>query len=304
MESADGTFYTEMDTDALESKGPPSWRTTGAPLKLRCPVRPLYIVGGGSALLWIVLLCLHVTKSSEMSAKFELLRAEEAKIRENFSHFDVGSMKATIQELQAKVSEVSSQMKNWQSSDHEVSAKFRKLESGLKEQLSNMSSQLDNLRRAATDMSSKIRKVESDLKDVAASNHWRDFDGHKYYFSTKMNSWEFARNACANVSSYLVVITSDLEKAFISSHILDKSWVGLNDLDKESVWKWITGQPMDKRFWEPGEPNNAGNEDCGELMKNGRINDIPCAEQRLWVCEKEGAAEQGKGLNGDLGINK
>ncbi|KAG2470822.1 COL12 protein, partial [Polypterus senegalus] len=95
-------------------------------------------------------------------------------------------------------------------------------------------------------MSSKIRKVESDLKDVAASNHWRDFDGHKYYFSTKMNSWEFARNACANVSSYLVVITSDLEKAFISSHILDKSWVGLNDLDKESVWKWITGQPMDK----------------------------------------------------------
>ncbi|XP_051776516.1 CD209 antigen-like protein 2 isoform X4 [Erpetoichthys calabaricus] len=301
MESADCTFYTEMDTDALESKGPPSQRTTGAPLKLRCPVRPLYVVGGGSAILWIVVLCLHVTKSSEMSAKFELLRAEEAKIKENFSHFDVGSMKATIQELQGKVSEVSTHMKNWQSAYPEVTAKFRKLESDLKEQLSNMSSQLDDLQRAATEMSSKIRKVESDLKDVAARSHWSDFDGHKYYFSTKRNSWAFAHDACANVSSYLVVITSDLEKAFISNHILEKSWVGLNDLDKESVWKWITGEPMDKRFWEPGEPNNAGNEDCGELTKNGRINDILCTELRLWVCEKEGAAEEGKGLTGDLG---
>ena len=38
--------------------------------------------------------------------------------------------------------------------------------------------------------------------------------------------------------------------------------------------------------WNPGEPNNVRNEDCTELLANGKWNDLPCTGySRYLVCD-------------------
>ncbi|XP_051776515.1 C-type lectin domain family 4 member E-like isoform X3 [Erpetoichthys calabaricus] len=306
MESADCTFYTEMDTDALESKGPPSQRTTGAPLKLRCPVRPLYVVGGGSAILWIVVLCLHVTKSSEMAAESQLLRAEQAKVQESCNSSTIESMEAEIEETQNKVSEVSSQMENLQSTVAEMSSQLQNVGAALKEMAPDMSTQMRKLQRevsrlslqmrilqmGGSDKSFNLHEWEVNVRNETANSNWSDLSGHQYYFSSDRLSWSSARDTCTSMSSYLAVVTTEQEQDFIISKMRERSWVGLSDLEEESVWKWTTGEPVEQRFWESGEPNNEFDEDCGEIKENGKLNDIPCNLRRHFVCEKDDVGAQ------------
>ena len=38
--------------------------------------------------------------------------------------------------------------------------------------------------------------------------------------------------------------------------------------------------------WNPGEPNDAGNnEDCGEMYDSGLINDVSCTNTNSFICE-------------------
>lgn len=40
--------------------------------------------------------------------------------------------------------------------------------------------------------------------------------------------------------------------------------------------------------WSPGEPNNlGGNEHCGSMHLVGGLNDIPCDEPTVFICEIE-----------------
>ncbi|MBN3313168.1 C209E protein, partial [Atractosteus spatula] len=77
------------------------------------------------------------------------------------------------------------------------------------------------------------------------------------------------------------------ELKFIGSKISLRSWVGLNDLQTEREWRWLDGSPasLSHEYWNPGEPNNEGEEDCGEI-KNGKLNDIPCNLSQQWICQK------------------
>ncbi|KAG2471231.1 CL17A protein, partial [Polypterus senegalus] len=124
------------------------------------------------------------------------------------------------------------------------------------------------------------------------SYNWFDFGRHKYYFSTERRSWTAARDACVFMFSYLAVINSVDEKNFINNKITEDVWVGLSDLEKEGVWKWISGESVDKSFWGSGEPNNQNEEDCGEIKKGGMLNDIHCTAERRWVCEKNSASSR------------
>ena len=38
--------------------------------------------------------------------------------------------------------------------------------------------------------------------------------------------------------------------------------------------------------WAPGEPNNAGGEDCTEIYQTGQWNDLACRHGRAFICEK------------------
>lgn len=102
----------------------------------------------------------------------------------------------------------------------------------------------------------------------------QNYNGHSYYRSTGSAFWTDAKNACANMGGYLVTVTSAAENNFIFS-LWPSGWIGLTDEVVEGQWRWVTGEPYSYSSWNPGEPNNAGNEDYVQFVGGGKWNDLP-----------------------------
>jgi hypothetical protein len=76
------------------------------------------------------------------------------------------------------------------------------------------------------------------------------------------------------MGGYLVTVTSAAENNFIFG-LWPSGWIGLTDEVNEGVWRWVTGETYSYTSWNPGEPNNAGNEDYVQFVGNGKWNDLP-----------------------------
>ncbi|KAH0518439.1 CD209 antigen-like protein B [Microtus ochrogaster] len=66
------------------------------------------------------------------------------------------------------------------------------------------------------------------------------------------------------------------------------TWMGLSDLKKEGSWLRVDDSLLSSRFqkyWNRGEPNNIGEEDCVEFAGDG-WNDSKCDLQKFWICKK------------------
>nr|AAP03438.1 dendritic cell-specific ICAM-3 grabbing non-integrin 2 [Chlorocebus aethiops] len=96
----------------------------------------------------------------------------------------------------------------------------------------------------------------------------------------------------------LVVIKSAEEQNFLqlqSSRSNRFTWMGLSDLNHEGTWQWVDGSPLlpsFKQYWNKGEPNNIGEEDCAEFSGNG-WNDDKCNLAKFWICKKSAASCSG-----------
>jgi hypothetical protein len=101
-----------------------------------------------------------------------------------------------------------------------------------------------------------------------------NYNGHSYYRSTGSMTWTDARQACLNMGGHLVTVTSPAENNFIFN-LWPNGWIGLTDEVVEGQWRWVTGEPYSYSSWNPGEPNNAGNEDYVQFVGGGRWNDLP-----------------------------
>jgi hypothetical protein len=70
-------------------------------------------------------------------------------------------------------------------------------------------------------------------------------------------------------------------------------WIGLNDRgeENEGLFSWISGLETSWEQgtapWNPGEPNNYGNEDCVEKRESFQWawNDQACETENAFVCE-------------------
>ena len=62
-------------------------------------------------------------------------------------------------------------------------------------------------------------------------------------------------------------------------------WCGLNDIDTEGTenMKWIDGSVTPLRYWNPGEPNNNGNQDCVKIHGFGKWMIIVVIQIHLYV---------------------
>ncbi|XP_004059943.2 C-type lectin domain family 4 member M isoform X1 [Gorilla gorilla gorilla] len=120
---------------------------------------------------------------------------------------------------------------------------------------------------------------------------WTFFQGNCYFMSNSQRNWHNSVTACQEVRAQLVVIKSAEEQNFLqlqTSRSNRFSWMGLSDLNQEGTWQWVDGSPLSpsfQRYWNSGEPNNSGNEDCAEFSGSG-WNDNRCDVDNYWICKK------------------
>ena len=110
--------------------------------------------------------------------------------------------------------------------------------------------------------------------------------GHGYYRSDKSYLWPAAKDishylGSQDVNGHLVTITSEEENSFVLANkgAGIEPWIGLYSPDKNSMFKWVTGETAAYTKWAPGEPNNYGGnqrtmvEPYGQLYNSGSWND-------------------------------
>jgi C-type mannose receptor len=65
-------------------------------------------------------------------------------------------------------------------------------------------------------------------------------------------------------------------------------WVGIDDITVEGAYKTVRGTTPTFLPWAPGEPDNAGNQDCVEaLAASTKLATLQCNTARIAVCECE-----------------
>lgn len=120
---------------------------------------------------------------------------------------------------------------------------------------------------------------------------------HKVH--TQATNWNSARKICMTEGGHLAIINSRAESELIAglvansgTHVgsVDSNYVhiGFHDLYSEGEFVTVNGEPLEIvgfSDWHGGGPNNDGNEDCGSIYRNGKLNDIGCEKSVGFVCE-------------------
>ncbi|XP_045048544.1 C-type lectin domain family 17, member A [Desmodus rotundus] len=143
--------------------------------------------------------------------------------------------------------------------------------------------------RADTNQSLLELRGLLDCSRVTCPEGWLAFEGRCYYFSPNTKSWDEARKFCQENYSHLVIINSVTEQNFVAkAHRSPRVyWLGLSDKEHEGKWKWLDGSPVTLSYWEPAEPNNVHDEDCGSMNTGGTWNDLSCNKATYWICERK-----------------
>jgi len=117
------------------------------------------------------------------------------------------------------------------------------------------------------------------------------YGGHLYRFCRFGADWNGAQNYCQGMGMNLASAQNQAEAdwmAWYSGNYVawGSWWIGLSDQAVEGQYKWADGSPYTFPYWNAGEPNNSGNEDCTEMYNSTyRWNDLPCNAGRYFVCE-------------------
>ena len=101
-----------------------------------------------------------------------------------------------------------------------------------------------------------------------------NYNGHSYYRSTGSMLWTDAKQACISMGGHLVTLANAAEQTFVFN-TWPSGWIGFTDEAIEGNFAWVTGEPVTYTNWNPGEPNNAGNEDYAQFVGGGKWNDLP-----------------------------
>ncbi|XP_072041128.1 C-type lectin domain family 4 member G-like [Amphiura filiformis] len=126
---------------------------------------------------------------------------------------------------------------------------------------------------------------------------WTGYKGSCYQYFALESAWEDAESYCFGYhKAHLVGINDKDENEFVSDLIACPqmpngayTWIGLNDMGNEGVFRQADGSSADFKNWASGEPNDSnGSENCVETNHGNRElwNDRSCTDESHFVCEK------------------
>uniref|UniRef100_A0A8C8W323 CD209d antigen n=1 Tax=Peromyscus maniculatus bairdii TaxID=230844 RepID=A0A8C8W323_PERMB len=139
----------------------------------------------------------------------------------------------------------------------------------------------------------ELKQLKTEVHDGLCQpcpRDWVFFHRSCYFFSKSQRNWHNSITACQEVGAQLVIIETDEEQTFLqqTSKAKGPTWMGLSDVHNEATWHWVDGSPLSPgfvKYWNKGEPNNVGDEDCAEFSSDG-WNDIKCDTLNFWICKK------------------
>uniref|UniRef100_A0A8C5BMX9 B30.2/SPRY domain-containing protein n=1 Tax=Gadus morhua TaxID=8049 RepID=A0A8C5BMX9_GADMO len=123
-----------------------------------------------------------------------------------------------------------------------------------------------------------------DELDELTLQGWMLHDKNLYRVSTTKKGWRASREDCQKRKADLVVINSREELAFVS-RLMDTSWIGLSDREKEGTHKWVDGTPMTSSWRHVKPRDDGGARDCVVAGEDG-WSEEPCKRLHHWICEK------------------
>ena len=96
------------------------------------------------------------------------------------------------------------------------------------------------------------------------------------------NSVDMMKNLPRDASTNNQVIQFAKQMILPSTSFLH---IGINDMATEGTWQYATGGDLVYTNWNFGEPNQSGNEDCGETWIGTNWNDGLCQNKQPSICE-------------------
>uniref|UniRef100_A0A8C3SGA8 C-type lectin domain-containing protein n=1 Tax=Chelydra serpentina TaxID=8475 RepID=A0A8C3SGA8_CHESE len=100
--------------------------------------------------------------------------------------------------------------------------------------------------------------------------------------------FETSKATCSQAGGLLASPRNSAENTAIQQIVVrhnKAAYVGINDIETEGSFKYLSGEAIGYSNWAGGEPNNLGTEDCVEIHSDGKWNDRSCNEKRLIICE-------------------
>jgi hypothetical protein len=128
--------------------------------------------------------------------------------------------------------------------------------------------------------------VEGDFNGVDPAS------GNCFMLFTTPTDWASAQAACAvfGPTAHLATSTSAGENAVMAQLAgLQDVFVGATDAAAETIYVWITGEPLAYVNWRSGEPNDSNGEDCMIIEGDnaGLWDDRDCLNTYWYLCERE-----------------
>lgn len=100
------------------------------------------------------------------------------------------------------------------------------------------------------------------------------YGGHTYSLLSNSN-WTAAEAVAISMGGHLATIDDAAEDGWVYSTFSSYGgvprnlWIGLNDAAVEGSFVWASGSTASYRNFNPGEPNNNGNEDYVHIIQPG-----------------------------------
>lgn len=137
------------------------------------------------------------------------------------------------------------------------------------------------------------RRAEAGFDCAAVSG--TVFQGHCYYPSPTLTSWDVANTTACTAPAHLAVITTAGEQNVVAAILpTEERWIGLRKdtgpPNLETRFYWVTKEPVSVKYWDSydmgaPEPNFTG--DCVRMRPTSNWGDTGCSETYAAVCEYE-----------------